>query len=297
MLTVMTGGTSGFGSVAAQHLRDSGAELLVGARSGAPGVAALDLADLESVREFAQSVEDRRAGVPIKAVVLNAGLVRSHDRDRTRDGHETTFAVNYLAHYLLLRSLLPALGDGARVVLTTSGTHDPATGASLTTPRHARAGFLAHPDRDPQREVSGKRAGEHAYTASKLCLVLLARFVQARPDILARGISVVAFDPGQVFGTGLARELRAPLRLAWTVMGTPLGAPIRAFSAHQNTRAAAGRSLARLARPIETPSDGRTFISLRRGRLTWAEPSPLARRPDVAEALWADSADLVGLPA
>lgn len=292
---VMTGGTSGFGSLAAQRLRADGAEVVVGSRSGGDGTA-LDLTVLDSVRTFAAVIGERAREHPIDSLLLNAGLVRSHDRDRTVDGFETTFAVNYLAHYLLLRSLLPAIAEGGRIVLTTSGTHDPATGANLATPRHARASLLAHPERDPDREPSTKRAGQHAYTASKLCIVMLARSAQSLPDVGRRGISVVAFDPGQVFGTGLARDLAAPMRWAWAAMGTPLGAPVRTFNPHMNTRAAAGRALASLADPGTTPSEGKTFIALRRGRLAWAEPSELARDRDVAQTLWEESADIVGLP-
>lgn len=41
------------------------------------------------------------------------------------------------------------LRGASDVRLTTSGAHDPATGAGLTQPRHADAELLAHPDRDP----------------------------------------------------------------------------------------------------------------------------------------------------
>jgi hypothetical protein len=54
--------------------------------------------------------------------------------------------------------------------------------------------------------------------------------------------------------------------------------------------------LADLALGVATPPNGRTYAALRRGRLTWPDPSELARRDDVAQALWNDSARLVGLP-
>lgn len=97
---------------------------------------------------------------------FNAGLIRPDATGRTVDGFETTLAVNHLAHYLLVRLLLPALAEGAIVLLTTSGTHDPATKASLATPRHADAALLADPDRDPELESQPRKAGEHAYVRS-----------------------------------------------------------------------------------------------------------------------------------
>lgn len=182
----------------------------------------------------------------------------------TADGFETTFAVNHLAHHLPLRLLLPALRDGALVVLTTSGTYDPATRAGLTPPRHADADLLAHPDRDPGLDPRPRKAGEHACTASKLCAVLTALSLSRLPD---RRLAALAYDPGQVFGTGLAKDLPLPLRTAWSLFG------------------------------IARPPSGQVIASLRNGQLTWPEVSELARGDGVARALWDDSGRLVGLPA
>ena len=295
-MIVMTGGSSGFGAIAVQRLGEStSTRLLVGTRSPAVDTAPLDLTRLDSVRAFAASVRERLGGALIDALLLNAGTVRPDDTGRTADGYETTFAVNHLAHHLLVRLLMPALADEARVVLTTSGTHDPATSASLATPRHADAELLAHPERDPDRHSSARRSGEHAYTASKLCAVLTVRSLRAHPDIRARRATVIAYDPGQVFGTALARDLALPLRIAWSVLGTPLGAPLRRLNANLNTRTAAAQALAELALGTVTPPAGRFYAALRRGQLVWPDPSALARSDENAQALWQDSARLEGL--
>lgn len=296
---VMTGATSGFGAVTADRLRQSGVDLLVGSRRPVPDAGALpiDQAELGSVRRFAAAVRDRLGATPIDGLVLNAGIVRPDDAGRTVDGFETTFAVNHLAPYLLLRLLLPDLADGATVVLTSSGTHDPATGAGLAPPRHAEAGLLARPDLDPDADPDPKVAGQHAYTASKLCTVLTARHLAAVLTSAERPISVVAHCPGQVFGTGLARDLSWPLRTAWSVLGTPLGAPLRRLRGDLNSRDAAGATMADLATGVSVAPPDRTYAALRRGRLTWPDPSDLARDDDLATALWNDSATLVGLPA
>ncbi|MFH9070007.1 SDR family NAD(P)-dependent oxidoreductase [Streptomyces alboflavus] len=297
---VMTGGSSGFGAIAARRFARSGdTRLVLGSRRAAAVGESIpmDLTELDSVRAFAAAVRERLGGTPVDALVLNAGLVRPDASGRTAAGFETTFAVNHLAQYLLLRLLLFDLADGARVVLTTSGTHDPATGASLTTPRHADAALLAHPDRDPGLGTRPGKAGQHAYTASKLCAVLTVRALAGRPDARARRLTALAYDPGQVFGTGLAQDLSLPLRTAWSLFGTPvLGWPLRRFSRTLNTRTDAGNALADLALGSVAPPSGRTYAALRRGRLTWTDPSELARRDDLAEALWRDSARLVGLP-
>ena len=120
----MTGGTSGLGREAAEIIAQAeGIRLLLGVRSDTMQVGeslALDLASLSSVRAFARAVSDQLAGTPIDAMVLNAGAQFGNLHHRTPEGFETTFAVNHLAHYLLLRLLTPNLARQARVVITTS---------------------------------------------------------------------------------------------------------------------------------------------------------------------------------
>jgi NAD(P)-dependent dehydrogenase (short-subunit alcohol dehydrogenase family) len=169
--------------------------LLLGARRPGPPAAEtlpLHLAHLDSVRSFAAAVGERLGATPIDALVLNAG--RSGDADgRSVDRLEITFAVNHLAHYLLLlRLLLPRLANHARIVLTTSGTHDPAQRAPLPPPRHANARLLAHLELDPVRDQRPRVAAGRAYTASKLCVVLTARALAAQPEAQARQLTVVA---------------------------------------------------------------------------------------------------------
>jgi NAD(P)-dependent dehydrogenase (short-subunit alcohol dehydrogenase family) len=296
---VMTGGTSGFGAPAATRMRTSSdTRLILGARRdtalGEP--IPLDLARLDSVRDFAASVRSRLDGGAVDSLVLNAGLIRPDITGRTDDGFETAFAVNHLAHYLLLRLLLPALADGATVVLTTSGTHDPASKAGLATPRHADAALLARPERDPETHKSPGKAAQHAYTASKLCALLTVRSLAEHPEARARNLTAIAYCPGQVFGTGLAGDLPAPMRIAWKALGSPLAKPLRRFNRFLNTRADAAEALADLAVGRVRPPEGRRYAALRGGRLTWDDPSTLARDDRLARRLWSDSAELVGLP-
>lgn len=80
-----------------------------------------ELASLDSVRELARRW-DRKA---IDVLCLNAGaqFVGEKTPRRTADGFELTVGVNYLAHFLLARLLLPSLERAARparVVVTTS---------------------------------------------------------------------------------------------------------------------------------------------------------------------------------
>lgn len=289
-LMVMTGATRGIGQVAAA-LMAGGLGGIAGARDPAALPAAwqhrpLDLASLSSVRGFVASLPD----APITHLVLNAGGQRSDVAGRTIDGFETTFATNHLAHYLLLRLVMPRLAKGARVVITTSGTHDPAQKTAVPAPRHANAAWLANPDRDPGLDRSPAVAGMRAYSASKLCNLMTARQLAASAEAIAGGWHVFAYDPGLTPGTGLVRSHPwAVRRLVWPLL--PLLVPI---AKGMNTLADAGRGLADLATTTPAPI-GHVYASLRKGRLTWPDPSELARDDHAVAALWHDSAELAGL--
>lgn len=291
-VVVMTGASAGLGAVAAQQIaRTPNIRLITGARGGhAPTgvfVLPLDLARLASVRSFAQAAIERLDGAPIDALILNAGAQFPNVDQRTEDGFETTFAVNHLAHYLLLRMLMPKLAEHARVVITTSDTHDPKRNP-IAPPLHADAERLTHPGQNSGRRF---RAGFRAYSASKLCNLLTARALAASPEAKSRQFQVIAYNPGFTPGTALARAWPIPVRML--MMAIAFMRPVLRL----NTTAQAGDILAKMTLGEIDPPNGRIYASLVKRRLTWPEPSDLARRDDLMNALWSDSARLVGLPA
>lgn len=293
-VVVMTGGTSGIGAYAVRQLVERGHRVVLGARAPKAADAdrgtrrlPLDLADLGSVREFADQVRDVLGGEAVGAFVGNAGLSFTHADARTAQGWEATFGVNHLGHYLLLRLLDPELPAGARVVLTTSGVHDPDEHAPIPAPRHADARLLATPAADPELHTRPSRAGGHAYSASKLCNLLTVRQLRTvRPDL-----QPVAFDPGPTPGTNLSRSYRAPMRLAWSVLGGPIGRLVPGLSRAPDV----GRALADLVEPAFVVPPDSYYLRMRRGEPTWARPSVLARDDRAAADLWDHSADLVEL--
>lgn len=296
MQIVMTGASRGIGAEALSHLAAlPAARITVGVRGSAPAGThglPLDLASLASVTQFADAVIAALAGDRIDALVLNAGGQRPNVSERSADGHEMTFAANHLGHFLLLRLLWPHLAEGARVVITSSGTHDPDERTGVPPPRHAKAHLLADPSRDPERDSNPITAGMRAYSASKLCNLMTARVAARLPDAAARGISVVAYDPGLTPGTGLVRDQMWIVRtLVWPLL--PLLLP---FGKTMNSLADAGHHLALLAADVRPPP-GRVYASLRKGCLTWPDPSKLARDDRAMAALWADSAALCGVQA
>lgn len=298
MHVVMTGGSAGIGLHASKALLETGAhKLAIGVRDEAkarlslgpqPELLPLDLADLESVRRFADSIETRG---PIDALVLNAGL-QTNSVQYSAQGYELTFATNHLAHYLLARLLLPAMAPGGRIILTSSGVHDPEMKAPIPPPLHSDAERLAFPGKDPARDSKEGVAGRRAYSSSKLCNLMTARELAVRLADDPRGLMIAAFDPAFTPGTGLAREYPA-----WADWLFRRILPIVVRGPLVSTPACSGGWLAALAADPAYAASRGDYWSVRGKRLVAAQPAKLARDPDSARRLWDDSAAMVGLTA
>jgi NAD(P)-dependent dehydrogenase (short-subunit alcohol dehydrogenase family) len=152
---IITGGNSGLGYEAAKAVaaaspdwhvliasrdltRSTQAAGELAAASGNEHVqaVALDLGSLASVRGFAAEFAGRQ-GPPLRALVCNAGLQIVTGMTHTVDGFETTFAVNHLGHFLLANLLLEHMVAPARIVFTSSDTHDPARRTGMPLPAGA----------------------------------------------------------------------------------------------------------------------------------------------------------------
>lgn len=291
MRVVMTGATAGFGLFAAQKMVEGGHALIVGARNpdalpaelaGRAEALPLDLDSLADVRRFAEAAG---AGPPIDALVLNAGLQLAKPA-KSADGFERTFAVNHLAHYLLLRLLADKLSPTARVILTGSGTHDPAEKTPVTPPIHANAEYLAYPERDPQAETRARQGGFRAYSASKLCNIMTAREAALRYPAL----SVMSYDPGYVPHTSLGRD--NPKIIATLVSYI---VPLLMKGDRSSNIPRSGQFLADLVLAPHYADCHGDYWSVRGPALRKIEPSVLARDGLAAAKLWEDSAGLVGV--
>ena len=133
---VVTGANTGLGYQTSLALASAGADVVMAVRDLDRGQVAaqsirqqiedaklrvihLDLADLASVRDFAES---EAATGPLDLLVNNAGLMLVPRRELTRDGFEMQMGVNHLGHFALTAGLLPALlqAPAGRVVSVTS---------------------------------------------------------------------------------------------------------------------------------------------------------------------------------
>ena len=136
---VVTGANSGLGFLTARELARRGADVVMTVRDEGRGERALarlraelpgarvvlrrlDLADLDDVAVFAGRLTAE--GRPVDLLINNAGVMMP-PHGLTRQGHETQFGVNHLAHFALTLRLLPLLSvtPGARIVTVSSELH------------------------------------------------------------------------------------------------------------------------------------------------------------------------------
>ncbi len=209
---LVTGATSGLGLGTAQALAARGARLLLGARSAERGRTAVArvsettgnpevefvVADLSSATEVRQLARDVQSRFDALHVLINNAGIDVGERQVTEDGLESTFAVNYVAPFLLTNALLDLLQASA-----------PARILNVASTGY-KGGKLDFDDLQSERHFSGQRA----YNTSKLALVLFTYELSRRVD--GTGVTVNAVDPGFVRGT----EIGSTLPRIYQFMGT-----------------------------------------------------------------------------
>ena len=141
-------------------------------------VVGIDLANLSSVRRFADQIKVRFQHLDL--LMNNAGTLET-GLHITQDNMERTVQVNYVGPYLLTRLLLPLMGEGSRIVNMVSLTY--------------RVGSLDFPDFF-QRGRKGSFWRIPIYSNSKLALTLFTFDLAER--LRDKGITVNAADPGIV---------------------------------------------------------------------------------------------------
>ena len=189
-ITVVTGANSGLGLVTATELARHGAHVVLAVRNTAAGAEAarriegevevreLDLASLDSVREFAGKLTAEHARIDL--LVNNAGVVLLGPRRTSADGFELQLGTNMLGHFALTGLLLGALtgGNVPRVVSLSSLTHK---GARL--------------DFDDLMFERGYRAST-AYGRSKLATTVFGVELERRLRAVRSPITSVLAHPG-----------------------------------------------------------------------------------------------------
>jgi NAD(P)-dependent dehydrogenase (short-subunit alcohol dehydrogenase family) len=197
---LVTGATDGLGKRVALKLAAKGATVLLHGRNAERLEAVLEeirretgneesrpylanFSSLNLVRSLAAQLlshHDR-----LDALVNNAGVI-VQERKESEDGYEFTFAVNYLAHFLLTNLLLPLLRDStpARIVNVASAGQSPVDFGDLMTER----GY----------------GGMKSYTRSKLAQIMFTFELAER--LRDAGVSVNALHPASLMDTRMVIE-------------------------------------------------------------------------------------------
>ncbi len=193
-LAVVTGSNSGLGLITAQELARAGATVVIACRNTGKGeqaatairrevpaaeleIRSLDLADLQSVRGFADAFaadHDR-----LDLLVNNAGVM-APPRQLTADGFESQIGTNHLGHFALTGRLLDRLlaADAPRVVTLSSGAH--------------RIGTINFDDLQRERRYNNWLA----YGQSKLANLLFCFELQRRSTAAGSALTSLAAHPG-----------------------------------------------------------------------------------------------------
>lgn len=273
--TVMvTGANGGVGAATAAAFARAGAHVVLAVRSlhrgqeaasatrGSTEVWKLDLADLSSIRAFAQSWSS-----PLDILINNAG-VAGLAGNVTKDGYDLQFGTNHLGHFALTNLLLPHITD--RVVTVASGAH--------------KAGQIHFDDLALRRRRYGFAA---AYGQSKLANLLFSLDLERRLQQAGSAVRSLAVHPGYAatsLGTkGRAKVLVAAADLAGRVFAQTgeHGALPSLFAPTQDLPGAS-----------YVGPDGRGEL---RGSPTLVGRSSTASDPAVARRLWEVSEELTGV--
>jgi NAD(P)-dependent dehydrogenase (short-subunit alcohol dehydrogenase family) len=138
----------------------------------------VDLSDLNSVRTFAKSINDKvSAGkLPrIRVLVLNAAIQTHRGPIYSRDNLEINFAVNYLANFLLVLLLLQSMDlEWGRIVIVSSFTHDPAVSYNSSFAKEKMMWKDVETLAGPHVDEKGDEwaAGMRRYARSKLLMLM-----------------------------------------------------------------------------------------------------------------------------
>jgi len=237
-LVVITGASSGLGLNCAATLAKTGNYYVImacrdtdkGKRvaqemempEGSYTVMKLELASLQSVRDFVANLKAFKSARPLDHLICNAAVYKPKDPEPawTDDGFEMSMGVNHLGHFLLVNLLLDDMkkAKGARVCIVGSITGNTNTvGGGLVYPQ-ADLGDLSGLDQGMQKPIAmadGKPFfGAKAYKDAKVCNMMTVSELNRRYHD-STGIVFSSMYPGCIAETALFREKRPWFRKAF----------------------------------------------------------------------------------
>jgi NAD(P)-dependent dehydrogenase (short-subunit alcohol dehydrogenase family) len=289
---LITGANSGVGFHAALKLARKGAQVILACRDRQKGeialdrlhteapsthteLAILDLASLDSVREFA--AQELRRNRPLHVLINNAGVMAPPKRLQTKDGFEAQFGTNVLGHFALTGLLLPALerSERPRVVTLASIAH-----------KRGRLNFD-----DLQSTKSYSPMG--AYQQSKLADLMLAFELDRRLRAASSPVMSIAAHPGVAHTNLFQRDDHSAVqKTVRKVVGQAIGIVL-------NTDAEGALPTLYAATATDAESGGyygpKGFQEMRGDEVVAAQVAPQARDQTAAARLWKICEELTGV--
>lgn len=271
---IVTGANSGLGYVTARELARHGAHVILTARNQDKGRAALDrlrdevadptvelrpldLADLDSVRMFADGVD-----TPVDVLVNNAGIMMP-PRSLTKQGFESQFGTNHLGHFALTGLLLDRLraGRDPRVVTVTSTLH--------------KNGSIHFDDLNGERSYSPRVFYAQSKYANVLFGLELDRRLRAAGDPVQSILAHPGYSATNLQSTGPTGLLNMVLKISNRLVAqdVEMGALNQLYAA-ASPSARGGQLIG---------PDGRNES---KGYPTLVQPTQSATNPDTARRLW-----------
>ncbi len=275
---MVTGANSGIGKATALGLTQMGANVVMVVRDRTRGEAAqnevkaksgnnsvdLLVADLSSQQSIRQLVENFKQHYKQLHVLINNAGVFMLTRRETVDGLEMTFAVNYLAPFLLTNLLLDVLKASApaRIVNVSSEAHE--------------NGYIKMDDLQAEKLYRPMRA----YGQSKLALVMFTYKLARR--LQGTGVTANCLHPGFV-ATNIGQSGVGPV-------ARPVAKFILSFLGI-SPEEGAKTSMYLATSPDVEDLTGKYFVKSIPRR-----SAPISYNESLQQELWEESAKLVKLP-
>lgn len=277
-ICMITGASSGIGKATALGLVGMGATVVMVSRERSRAEAALEevkantgnqnvallLADLSSQADIRRLAQEFKSRYPYLHVLINNAGVAPIQRSITVDGIETTFAVNYLAPFLLTNLLLDTLKASA-----------PARVINVAGDFHRKAN-IPFDDLMSEKDYNGIRANNQA----KLALILFTYELARRLE--GTGVTVNCLHPGAV---GTNAPLKDPNLSSLSRFMYSLVKPF-----FLSPEKGAGTSIHLASSPEVNGVTGKYFI-----RKAAVASSPDSYNEKIARHLWEVSIKLTGL--
>ncbi|XP_072910489.1 retinol dehydrogenase 12-like isoform X2 [Hemitrygon akajei] len=200
---IITGANTGIGKESTKELAKRGAHIIMACRdtekadaaakeiieeTGNPNVVVkkLNLADIKSIREFAEQINNEQQQVNI--LINNAGVMMCPYL-KTEDGFELQFGVNHLGHFLLTYLLIDLLkrSSPARIINVSSTAH--------------KMGTIQFDDLNSEKSYSSVKA----YAQSKLANILFTKELARKLEGVVRTELARHLNPVTRFGLSLLR--------------------------------------------------------------------------------------------